>query len=282
MITGSSESTQGIELRSLATQADFDQCVELQRDIWGPDFAEVVPPALLQVTQKVGGIAAGAFDSRGRLVGFVYGVTGVRDGRVVHWSHMLAVTREWEGRGLGTRLKGYQRDKLLELGIGTAMWTFDPLVARNAHFNLNRLAASVTQYVPDMYGDTGSELHRLGTDRFLLEWDLASDAVAAALSGGRAPSRSVSANAPVAGLDRAGLPMADAGPCPADPTVMIPIPRDIDVVKAGSPELGRSWRAMTRRTFLWYLERGYRVLSFDSAGSGDLCYYGLAREPDEG
>ena len=85
---------------------------------------------------------------------------------------MLAVREHARGHHLGERLKHYQRDILRALGVETMYWTFDPLVARNAHFNLNRLGATIAEYMPNFYGSkTGSILHgALPTDRFVAQW----------------------------------------------------------------------------------------------------------------
>ena len=116
-------------------------------------------------------------------------MTGVRDGALVHWSDMLAVGPEARDRGIGRRLKLYQRSLVAELGVTQILWTFDPLVARNAHLNLNALGARVIDYVPDMYGaDTGSTLHQgIGTDRFVVAWEVR-DRGAGDRRGGGAPS----------------------------------------------------------------------------------------------
>jgi predicted GNAT superfamily acetyltransferase len=265
-----------VELRSLEGPEEYALCGELQRDTWGHDFGEIVPPALLQVTQKVGGIAAGAFDRHRRLVGFVYGLSGLREGSPVHWSHMLAVRKDWEGKGLGTRLKGYQRDRLIDLGIEIALWTFDPLVARNAHFNLNRLAVTIEEYVPNMYSETRSDLHSgLGTDRFLARWDLRSDRVFHTLSEGLGPQVQLPPDSPVVGLDGEGSPIVGGGEYPEDPVVRIPIPDDIQAVKAESSELGRCWRKMTRDAFVWYLTHCYQVSGFRRDPSGRTPQYVL-------
>jgi predicted GNAT superfamily acetyltransferase len=82
--------------------------------------------AVLMGTQRVGGVAAGAFDAAGALLGCVFGFNGVRDGRLAHWSYMLAVRPQAQARGLGRRLKAYQRECLLAAGIEVAYWTYDP------------------------------------------------------------------------------------------------------------------------------------------------------------
>ncbi len=263
-----------VVIRPFAGQQEYRQCVQLQRDTWGPSFAELVPPALLQVTQKMGGIAAGAFDKSDRMVGFVYGLTGMYGDRLTHWSHMLAVSKEWEGRGLGQRLKAYQRSRLLDLGIETALWTFEPLESRNAHFNLNRLGVTVVRYVPDMYGDTGSELHSgLGTDRFLVRWDLRSERVARALSHDGMPTPAVPPGSPMICVDEEGAPAPRTEPYPTGSVVRLAVPPDIQAVKAQSIQLAQRWRDATRRALSWYLDRGYTVSGFGREAATGTCSY---------
>ncbi|HEX6558800.1 MAG TPA: GNAT family N-acetyltransferase, partial [Longimicrobiales bacterium] len=160
------------------SHADYAACVRLQRETWGETFSETVPPAILQVAQKVGGIAGGAFDGN-QLVGFVFGITGIQDGAPVHWSDMLAVRASHQNRRIGEQLKWYQRDLLLERGITRALWTFDPLQTKNAHINFARLGITAREYVIDMYGETDSPLHAAGTDRLIAIWDLTSERVRA-------------------------------------------------------------------------------------------------------
>ena len=158
-------------IRPFETIEEFQDCVRFQEEIWGTSFSERVAVAILKVSQRLGGIAAGAYDESGELAGFVYGMTGVEGGEVVHWSDMLAVRPELQNAGLGARLKAYQRDKLLLMGITRVHWTFDPLESTNAHLNLNKLGAVAREYVQDMYGETDSPLHRgIGTVRGYRTW----------------------------------------------------------------------------------------------------------------
>ena len=241
----------GIELRNASSDADYAAVVELQRQTWGDSFDDAVPPPMLKISQKMGGVVAGAFDDTGRMLGFIYGMSGFRFGQRAHWSHMLAVTRDARGLGLGRELKAFQREILLELEVGTVYWTYDPLVARNANLNLNRLGALPVEYVEDMYGeDTGSILHSgLGTDRFIVAWAIGSERVAGLMEGGRptGPTR--------------GTP-----PFPVDETLpetaWVEVPPNIGSILRSAPEDASAWRRRTRAQFQERLEAGYEVTGF--------------------
>ena len=134
-------------VRALDTLEDREQAVAMQEATWGVGFKERIPAAMLLIAEKTGGVAGGAFAPDGRMLGFVFGVEGVRDGALYHWSDMLAVAPEARGMGLAERLKHWQADRCRAQGIREMVWTFDPLVARNAWFNLRRLKAEIAEYV---------------------------------------------------------------------------------------------------------------------------------------
>jgi predicted GNAT superfamily acetyltransferase len=269
----------GITLRRLETIEEYEDAVALQDEIWGAGFSDRVPAAILRVAQKVGGVSAGAFDESGRMLGFVFGLTGVRTGRLVHWSDMLAVREDARGRHLGDRLKYYQRDLVRAIGVETMLWTFDPLVARNAHFNLNRLGARVAEYVPNLYGsNTGSVLHGgLPTDRFIAEWDLT--APRHTPKNGVPPSAaSAAADSPVVNVS-SGEQVGLIDPLPATPRVRVQVPHDIELVHALGADTALAWRLATRDAFLHYLGRGYRVARFDRGDGIVLPAYELEYNP---
>jgi len=266
-----------VAIRPLRTFDELQACVELQRETWGREFTELAPPSLLYAVQKVGGVAAGAFDPAGRLLGFVFGFTGVLGGRLVHWSDMVAVRAEAQGRGIGRALKEYQRAAVAGLGVTAIYWTYDPLVAKNAHLNFNRYGVEVVEYVQDLYGpDTRSVLHRgLGTDRFVVAWPIGPEGGAARRGGASAELHDADVVNPGTVEGRESPPERFA-PAPP-PALRVEIPRDIARVQATSLDLAGRWRATTRRAFLWCLANGYAVAGFTSDPAADRGYYLLTR-----
>ncbi len=266
----------GIVIRRVETKDEYDECVRIQDETWGAGFSERVPSAIFRIGQYLGGVTAAAFSSEGgRMLGFVFGMTGVQEGRLVHWSDLLAVRPEARGRGVGRRLKLFQRSAVLPLGVTRMLWTFDPLVARNAHLNLNSLGANVIEYVPDMYGvETGSALHTaVGTDRFIVVWELTDEPPPAPRGRGSAGPSSTALV-----VNRMGPPGQVAANHAGDDAgdVYVVVPGDIHEVMATAPDQARAWRESTRAAFLRYLEGGYRVSGFQRGdGHG---FYHLVRQ----
>jgi predicted GNAT superfamily acetyltransferase len=256
-----------LTFRPFASFEDYEACTELQEKVWGRGFSEKVSAAILMIANRLGGLAAGAFDEGGTLQGFVFGFTGVMDGKLVHWSDMLAVRSEGRDRGLGTRLKRYQRDVLLERGVREMRWTFDPLQGRNAHVNFSKLGIVCREYVEDMYGETGSPLHRgIGTDRLVAVWDMDSERVESRLAkGAEGPSMEGLSHAPQL------LPVLEDGVVPApgapilgldDPRILLAVPGVIDAMMEGDMSMAMRWRKATREAFNHYFSRGYEAREF--------------------
>ncbi len=279
-----SHSAPDIVIRDLVTLDDFRACVDLQEETWGRGFSERVPAAILKVGQRISGVSAGAFEPTGRMVGFVFGLTGVRGGRLVHWSDMLAVRESHRGRHLGERLKHYQRDKVRQLGVEEMLWTYDPLVARNAHLNIDRLGAFPVEYVVDLYGaDTGSALHgTLPTDRFVISWDLTRQPDSGTPAGGRTTTAVPDdSRLPLLNpVDASGLPEVP-GDGPSDASgVRVQIPVDLQAEQVAGGERAMRWRLAVRAAIVPALRRGLRVTRFVRGTPTALPYYVLTR-PDE-
>lgn len=260
-----------IDIRPLRSVAECHAAAALQRDVWGGDYTDVVPATLLHVVDYVGGLAAGAFDESGELLGFVFGVSGVRDGDLVHWSHMLGVRVSARNLGLGRRLKEYQRDALRAIGVKRILWTFDPLMAKNAYFNLNRLGAKVVEYVPDMYGTSTSPLHLgMPTDRLIVCLETTM----------REPE--------IRSTEPRAAPVFTAFPRLNDVTAsrdgklpehaLIEIPAEVLETLAQSPSSARTWRLAVRDYFQWALARGYVVTGVRRDAAANRSFYVLERE----
>ncbi len=168
---------QAVTIRPCHTIEEFEAMVELEIEVWEFGERDVVPSQMYVVAAKTGGQVFGAFVGD-KLVGFALAYAGIRDGLPYLHSHMAAVLSEYRDLGIGRLLKLAQRDDALARGIGLIQWTFDPLQARNAYFNICRLGVVCRSYLLDVYGSTSSPLHAgLPTDRLVAEWHLSSPRV---------------------------------------------------------------------------------------------------------
>ena len=263
-----------VDIRPLRTQEELQACVALQRETWGDTFTDVVPASILKVSQRVGGVAAGAFDAQNQLLGFVYGLTGVEKGRIVHWSDMLAVRPEARNLGLGRRLKDFQRRAVQALGGEVIYWTYDPLVARNAHLNFNVFGVRIAQYVEDMYGETDSPLHAgTGTDRFIVAWPVADDELRERLDETHAAA--VNRRLLEAPILNPGNDATAAGD-PIGDSARVEVPTDINDLQRSDRDQAVAWRRSTRTAFGRALASGLTVQGFVIDECAHRGYYLLA------
>ncbi|MGX7681560.1 hypothetical protein ACSMXN_21970 [Jatrophihabitans sp. DSM 45814] len=179
-------------------------------------------------------------------------------------SHIAGVDPAMRARNIGFALKLHQRAWALVRGISEICWTFDPLVRRNAYFNLVKLAADATEYLPNFYGPMDDAINGGDeTDRLLVRWQLDSPAVSAACEG-RLRSRSPGVEA-VDAL-KAG---ADGGPLMglvSGATIRIAIPADIESLRRTDPKLAAEWRLAVRDVLGGNLGDGGRIAGFDRNG----------------
>jgi predicted GNAT superfamily acetyltransferase len=271
-----------MRLRDLDSLDDFDAVARLQREVWGEDCDDHVPRSLLVVALKIGGILIGAEDEDGRLAGVVLSMPGVRDGHALQWSHMLGVAPRARGQGLGRRLKLAQRERALSRGTDLIEWTYDPLLAGNAHLNVRRLGCVAESYLENVYGDSTSPLHGGGpTDRFIATWHIASPHVARRVEAGVLVARDAAVGAAPSilatradGMFRApGEPELDHD----EPRVRVEIPADFQAMTGAAPDLALAWRHASRRVFPSYFARGYRVVDVDAGRGIERPSYLLAR-----
>jgi predicted GNAT superfamily acetyltransferase len=171
---------EAVSIRPLHSVDDTRAASALFDRIWGE--RRVMGTPLLRAMAAHGGQVLGAFDGD-ELVGALVGLVGLtEDGRPVVHSHITGVAPDVQHRGVGFRLKRAQRDWCLARGIDVVTWTMDPMVARNARFNLHKLGAVGSAFHRDYYGPMEDALNRgERSDRLEIRWDLRSDRVAAAM-----------------------------------------------------------------------------------------------------
>jgi predicted GNAT superfamily acetyltransferase len=177
-----------IEIREVTTVEELAECVALQKEVFASPDLEISPVRHLIVTRYAGGWTLGAF-AAGNLVGFVLSVPMFRGTERAFYSHMTAVKREFQNYGIGARLKWAQRARALREGVNYIKWTYQPVQARNAFFNLERLGAIIREYKPNFYGTDYStsaeqnEIIGLDSDRLFADWHLDAPKVVALAKG---------------------------------------------------------------------------------------------------
>jgi predicted GNAT superfamily acetyltransferase len=206
------------------------------------------------------------------MVGASVAFRGLHDGRPSLHSHITGIVPDLQLHGAGHALKLRQRAWALANGIDVVTWTFDPLIARNGHFNLTKLGAEADEYLEDFYGSLSDLVNREdATDRLLAVWRLASPRVARALSGEvRVPS--------IEALREDGDPVvldigADGRPVAAEVIVgtrsgraLVHIPADIVAVRGGDPGCAGAWRRALREAMTALFTGGLRPLAAVAPG----------------
>ena len=180
-----------IQIRECTTIEEFDSCVALQSEAFGLPDLEISPRRHVIVSRQAGGWTLAAFAGE-RMVGFVHHLAAVRpDNEIYGYSHMMAVAKDYQNKGIGAQLKWAQRERALSEGRTFIKWTWDPMQSRNAHFNLNRLGVTVDSYLENFYGtdyfadpsQADEELPGLQSDRLVARWQLGSARVVELGSG---------------------------------------------------------------------------------------------------
>lgn len=175
-----------LEIREVLSIEEYDACIKLQRAVFGLPDLEISPRRHLIVSRQAGGWTLGAFNE-GRLVGFVHHLAAVHGDEIFGYSHMMAVAADYQNRGVGAQLKWAQRARALSEGRDFIKWTFEPLRARNAHFNLNRLGVVIREYAVNFYGtdyvtnptEKAAGATGMDSDRLFASWELRSPRVQA-------------------------------------------------------------------------------------------------------
>jgi predicted GNAT superfamily acetyltransferase len=210
---------------------------EVLQEIWGTDTPIMPLEMLVAIAHSGGYVAIARHDDRP--VGASVALLAVHGGRPALHSHITGLLPQARATGLGRMLKLHQRDWARQRGIERIVWTFDPLVRRNAWFNVAVLGADVVAYLPSFYGAMTDAINAGDdSDRLLVSWEVS------------APPLEI----PRAGDDR-----------PAD-AQLVPTPDDVVALRRRDPAAVAAWRTSTREALTAALEAGRPVLGFTRDG----------------
>lgn len=259
-----------VRIGELTEHADRVAAAALLADVWGvPPAESPVPADLMVALSHAGGCVLGAWRPDGTLAGVTICFAGAPESDRVY-SYIAGVARGFAGRGLGRQLKLAQRDWALARGATHLTWTYDPLIRRNGHFNLNRLGARVTGFVPDYYPPMLDAVNAGDLpDRFVVEWRLADP------PAGR-PLPTAASTAPVllapAAKGEPGLTL-DALVAATAPDALLRVwaPSDVEALRRSDPALGRRWRLAARDAFSALFAAGFAPVGVDPDGHYVFC-----------
>ena len=230
-------SSPSIEVRSISTRSDFDEHGALMQAVWGTS-TPLVNVELLTAISHSGGYVAAAF-ADDRMVGASVGFLADHHGEPALHSHITGVVDSMRHAGIGRAIKLHQRAWAAERGLRWITWTFDPLVRRNAWFNIAVLGADVDAYLPSFYGEMTDAINAGDeSDRLLMAWDV---------------------TAPVPREPRQGDGVTDP--------ILVPTPADVVELRRTDPHAVATWRSETREALTSAFAAGRRVLGFTRDGS---------------
>jgi predicted GNAT superfamily acetyltransferase len=255
----------GVVVVELTELERLREACSLFGELWRePSGAPPISDHVLRALQLSGNYVSGALDPAGRLVGASVGWATPPPVVELH-SHVTGVDTGRRRTGTGRALKLHQRAWALEHGMARITWTFDPLVRRNAVFNLSRLGALALSYIENVYGEMEDALNAgEKSDRLFVRWDLTSERAVAAAAG--APF-TLGGERPLAlAVAPDGTP-APTGTAVASTEFAVQVPADIESIRRSDPAAASAWRRATREVLGAALASGGRVVGLDRAGS---------------
>lgn len=286
-------------IRALKTIEEFQQIMEIQRVSWQMEDIEITPLHLILTVAKNGGVVLGAFDEvdgHEKMIGFVFGFLGTREGhhapeapaavKLKHASHQMGVLPQWRDQSIGYALKVAQREAVRGQGLRLITWTYDPLESRNGNLNIIKLGAVCNTYLENVYGEIQDGLNRgLPTDRFQVDWWIASKRVETRLSRNRPPlTRELYEQAGTKVLNKATFNTSSL-PVPPDSSLvlndlrgLVEFPALFQDVKRIDAELAMAWRTHTREILSNAFAAGYTVTDMlYERGAAPRTYYVLTQ-----
>jgi predicted GNAT superfamily acetyltransferase len=244
-----------VRMAPLTSLAGVQEAERLFADVWGAEgTGPPLPCDVMRAVEHCGGYVFGAYTDE-RMVGASVGFLGLEHRKPVLHSHISGAVVQ--GRGVGLALKLHQRAWALDRGITAITWTFDPLVRRNAWFNLAKLGAVGVEYLVDFYGAIADGLNRGdSSDRLLTRWDLGTTRCGPVLPGSARLLIDEAGNAPQR-LDPQVIP---------GEALLIRLPRDIEALRSSAPGAAVAWRLAVREALQTALASGLTVRGITQEG----------------
>lgn len=251
---------------------DLRKLADLFAEVWGRPGEPALTSDVLKALAHSGNYVCGA-RAGSRLVGGLVGWFGGVPPHELHMhSHILGVVADSEARGVGFELKQHQRRWCLEREVKVIEWTTDPLVRRNAYFNLTKLGAEAHRYLVNVYGEMTDGINAgEESDRLLISWRL--DSVSAEkAAAGRGPEPRLEqlrheGAADLLVVGRAGEPVATTEFSFSSARVLLcQVPDDIVSLRRSDPLLARAWRLALRKAFTEAVDSGYEVSGATRSG----------------
>jgi predicted GNAT superfamily acetyltransferase len=250
----------GIRIAELFDVPTQRTAAELLRVVWGADSADqLVNAGLMRAFAYAGNYVVGAYRGA-EMIGAAVAFLGAGH---LH-SHIAGVARGGQGAGVGYALKLHQRAWALDRDIGAVCWTYDPLVRRNAYFNLHKLGAAATAYLPDFYGAMDDGINTGdASDRLYVHWQLTSPAAVAAAAG-HGPEADPAGGTAVLGCGADGAPLAAAEA--GGRRLLVAVPADVETMRRTDPDLAGRWRYAVRAAMTGALDGGDRIAGITKDG----------------
>ena len=245
---------------------DLRKLQELFAAVWARSAEPAISSDVMKALSHSGNYVSGAYLDD-RLVGGLVGWFGGVPPHDLHLhSHILGVVAGSDARGLGFELKQHQRRWCLERGVMVIEWTTDPLVRRNAYFNLTKLGARARKYLVNIYGEMTDGINAgEESDRLLITWRLDTETTDAAAAGRSSEPQLDELRRDGAvellSIGKDGEPVAGyaEGAVFSSRVLICQVPDDIVAVRRSDPALSRSWRLALRRALMDSIAAGYEV-----------------------
>ena len=284
-----------IEILPVTEVTDAEQLENVQRQTWQMNELEVFPGRFLHALQHNGACLLAAYDGQ-KIAGFVFGLLGtvpdlddridqVAAARLQMYSAIMGVLPEYQGLGIGYRLKLAQREFALRIGVRLITWTYDPLESRNAYLNIGKLGVVCHKYFRNFHGELTGLNQGLPTDRFYVEWWVTSNRVKGRLGSNRAPLKLKAYRSGGAKLINEAKTLSNGMVAPPDNflfsdsrLLLVEFPSQIQELKNQDIKLAVAWREHTRNLFEYYFEHNYLITDMvrdSSAGEPSRSYYVL-------